>query len=104
MVFALAAVAPLIAVAQARPTRHSVSIRNMEFNPSSLTVKPGDTVVWTNADDRDHTVVASDNSFKSENLRPKATFSHTFTKAGRFGYACSYHPRMKATIVVTDAK
>ena len=105
LLIALALCAPLVAVAQTtKPSRHAVSIKSMQFSPTSLTVKVGDTVTWTNADDRDHTVVASDSSFKSDNLRPKATFSHTFKKAGRFTYACSYHPRMKATIVVTDAK
>jgi plastocyanin len=78
----------------------TVSIKNMKFSPKSLTVKVGQTVRWKNADTHDHTVVAEDESFKSDNLRSGDTFSHTFKEAGKFPYACSYHPRMKAEIVV----
>ena len=55
--------APLAVVAQTKPSRQSVTIKAMQFTPASMTVKVGDTVVWTNADDRDHTIVASDGSF-----------------------------------------
>src|SRR3954453_14220435 len=80
---------------------HEVSISGMKFDPDKLEIKPGDTVVWTNADDRDHTVTAKDGSFKSDNLGKGDTFEHKFTKAGKFTYACSYHPRMKATVIVS---
>ena len=84
------------------PKQARVSINEMKFNPPSLDIKPGDTVRWTNDDDRDHTVSASDGSFKSGNLRSGDTFEHTFQKAGKFSYACSYHPRMKGTVNVKD--
>jgi plastocyanin len=79
-----------------------VSIKDMKFSPATLTVKPGTTVTWTNKDDHDHTVVASDESFKSGNLGHGETFEHKFDKKGKFKYACSYHPRMKGTVVVAD--
>ena len=49
----------------------------MQFTPASINVKVGDTVVWTNNDDRDHTVVADDGSFKSGNLGRGAIISHS---------------------------
>jgi plastocyanin len=79
-----------------------VSIKDMKFSPATITVKPGTTVTWTNKDDHDHTVVASDESFKSGNLSHGETFEHKFEKKGKFKYACSYHPRMKGTVVVSD--
>ena len=79
-----------------------VSIKDMKFSPATLTVKPGTTVTWTNKDDHDHTVVASDETFKSGNLSHGETFEHKFEKKGKFKYACTYHPRMKGTIVVSD--
>lgn len=82
--------------------KHSVDIKGMKFSPAALTVKTGDTVTWTNSDDRDHTVNAGDKSFSSGKLGPGETFSFTFKKAGKFAYSCSYHPRMKATITVQD--
>jgi plastocyanin len=84
------------------PKQVRVSIDEMKFNPSSLDIKPGDTVRWTNDDERDHTVAASDGSFKSGNLRSGDSFEYTFKKAGKFSYACSYHPRMKGTVNVKE--
>jgi plastocyanin len=79
-----------------------ISIKGMRFDPSTLTIKPGQTVTWTNSDDRDHTVNAIDGSFKSGNLAAGASYQYTFKKKGKFPYACSYHPRMKAVIVVAE--
>ncbi len=79
---------------------HTITIRNSKFSPASLTIKAGDTVTWTNADDKDHTVNADDKSFKSANISPDGEFEQTFNKAGTFKYGCKYHPREKATITV----
>jgi plastocyanin len=82
-----------------------VENRGMKFVPAELTVKPGQTVVWTNNDDRDHTVTADDNkAFKSGNLKHGDTFEQKFTKPGKYPYACSYHPRMKGVVIVSDDK
>ena len=80
---------------------HAVAIQGMKFDPPQVEIAVGDSVMWTNNDDRDHTVSASDKSFKSDNLGKNGTFEHKFTKAGKFNYACSYHPRMKGIVVVS---
>jgi plastocyanin len=77
-----------------------VTISGFSFQPSSLTVKAGETVSWTNNDPTAHTVTADDGSFDSGQVAPGATFSHTFTQAGPSSYHCNIHPSMKATIVV----
>jgi plastocyanin len=97
----LLAAAPLFAAAPSRG-KQSVSIKDMKFDPASIDVKVGDTVTWSNDDDRDHSVVAKDGSFDSDNIRPGKTFSYKFTEAGKFSYSCSYHPRMKGVVNVTD--
>ena len=80
-----------------------VSIEGLKYNPSKLTIKKGQTVVWTNKDDHDHTVVsAKKGAFESENLGRGDTFEFTFDKAGKFDYLCKYHPRMKGTITVEE--
>ncbi len=79
---------------------HAITINNSKFSPGSLTIKVGDTVAWTNADDKDHTVRADDKSFESANISPDGEFEHTFGKPGTFKYGCTYHPREKATITV----
>ena len=72
----------------------------MKFSPATITINTGETVVWKNNDDHNHSVIAEDDSFKSENLANGDTFSHTFDKAGKYPYSCSYHPRMKGEVIV----
>ena len=93
---AVAVVGLLMAPPKADP---SVSMHDLKFDPATIEIKTGETIKWTNNDDRDHTVVSKDN-FKSGNLSKGDTFEHTFAKAGKFNYACSYHPRMKAVVIV----
>jgi plastocyanin len=83
-------------------TTHKIDIKDLKFSPANLDIKVGDTVEWTNSDDRDHTVVADDESFKSDNLSNGQTFKFTFKSKGKFKYSCSYHPRMKGTITVSE--
>ena len=78
-----------------------VTISNFAFDPAVVTIKAGQTVVWTNQDSAAHTVVADDNGWKSPTIAQGSTFSQTFTTAGTFAYHCSIHPTMKATVVVT---
>jgi plastocyanin len=80
---------------------HAVSIDDMKFQPADLTITVGDTVEWTNNDERDHNVTAKDGSFQSPNLSSGATYKYTFKKAGKFAYGCSLHPRMKASVTVS---
>ena len=77
-----------------------ITIKGMKFTPDNVTIKAGQSVTWTNADQRDHTVAADDGSFNSGNLSPGATFTYKFAKGGTFKYACGLHPRMKGVIVV----
>jgi plastocyanin len=86
------------------PAKKRVSIDEMKFNPATLEIGVGESVRWTNDDQRDHTVSAADGSFKSGNLRSGDTFEHTFKKAGTYKYTCSYHPRMKGTVDVSDKR
>ena len=79
---------------------HTITIKNSKFSPAALTINVGDTVVWKNDDDKDHTVVADDKSFKSDNISSGDDFEHAFKKPGTFKYGCKYHPREKATITV----
>jgi plastocyanin len=81
-------------------TGNSVSIKNFAFSISSLSVKSGTTVTWTNNDATTHTVTADDGSFDSGNIAPGATFMHTFSTAGTIAYHCSIHTTMKAKVVV----
>jgi plastocyanin len=84
----------------------AVSIQNMAFSPSSITVAVNTTVTWTNNDNVTHTVTSNTGVFNSGNIGNAGnyggggTFSYKFTSAGTFPYHCSIHPAMTGTVVV----
>ena len=78
------------------PREHRVAIRAMQFDPASLEVAVGDTIVWSNDDLVPHTATAA-GLFDSGPLAPQATWSYTVEKAGTVGYVCTFHPTMSAT-------
>jgi plastocyanin len=79
-----------------------VSIHDMKFDPATVTIAVGDTVVWTNNSGMFHTVVPDNHSFPSSgNIgRNGGTYSHTFTTAGSIPYHCEIHAFMKGTVTV----
>ena len=78
----------------------AVKIVNFAFSPQKVTISVGGSVVWKNSDDVAHTATASDGSFDSGNLANGQSWTHTFTKAGKYAYICTYHPNMTGTIIV----
>ena len=78
---------------------HTVKIEGMKFVPATLTVKRGDKVVWQNDDMVPHTATAK-GTFDSGNIAMGKSWSHAMKKAGRFDYVCTFHPGMKAVVVV----
>ncbi len=93
------------AATQVRPhATVQVAIQNFAFSPRTLTIAPGDTVVWTQQDSAPHTVTSDTGAWTaSADLGSGQTFSHTFTTAGTFPYHCAVHPNMTATIVVASS-
>jgi plastocyanin len=95
--------APPAADAPAAPVATSaVAIDNFAFSPAAITVKAGTTVTWKNNDEEPHSVVSSDEPMRSPTLAGQAnTFSHTFSRPGRYAYNCGIHPFMHGTVEVT---
>jgi plastocyanin len=82
---------------------NAVRIYNMAFSPSSLTVKTGTKVTWTNTDGYAHTVTSDDGTtFSSGNVAGGTTFSFTPAVAGTYKYHCNIHSGMTGTLVVTQ--
>ncbi len=79
-----------------------VSIANMAFNPQTIYVQHGTTVLWSNNDGMAHTVTSDTGYFASGTLNPGATYSYTFNTPGTYTYHCSIHPQMVGTIIVTQ--
>jgi len=86
-----------------QPAAGKVSIQNMLFTPSQITIAKGGTVTWTNNDSTTHTVVDDLSNVGGPNsgdIAPGQSYSFTFNKTGSFQYHCSIHPSMRGTIVV----
>ena len=79
-----------------------ITIANLAFVPSNLSVRTGTIVTWTNTDNLAHTVSADDgNAFDSSAFTQGMTFQVTAGAPGTFGYFCRIHPFMKGTLTVT---
>lgn len=86
--------------AVAKPTTHSVSIENMQFQPEVVSASPGDTIVWTNKDLFPHTVTSTNGDFDSHEIKPGDSWTYRVSKAADLAYICSIHPTMKGTLKV----
>lgn len=80
--------------------KNTVGIENFAYSPSTITVKVGDSVTWTNKDGVGHSATADDNSFNTGVLSQNQSGSVTFSKAGTYPYHCSVHPSMHGTVIV----
>ena len=78
----------------------TVAISDFQFKPATTTVTAGQSVRFVNRDQEAHTVTATDKTFDSEGLDSGASWTHTFTRPGKYAYYCELHPYMKGTIVV----
>ena len=87
----------------------TITIRNGRFNPSTATVKPGQTVKWVNNDDRDYSLAATgkkDSLLKglsSGTLKPGKSWTFKIPDdqpSGTYPYACKLRPRAKGTLRV----
>ncbi|KAG9322346.1 hypothetical protein KVV02_001328 [Mortierella alpina] len=99
----LALAAPAIAAV------YQVRTIGLEFSPSTLAIKAGDTVEWTMPEAIQHDVVQGSNcqyqagGFKSDLLSNGKKYIHVFKKIGTYPYFCAPHcdRGMKGTITVS---
>jgi plastocyanin len=88
------------AAAAPKPVTHRLAIEATTFTPELLTVKVGDTIVWTNKDPFPHTVTSAAGGFDSHEIAPGESFTYTAGTKGEFPYTCTFHPTMKARLRV----
>jgi len=80
-----------------------VIIRDFQFSPAQVRVRPGTKVTWVNCGptgDESHTSTSDTNVWSSQLLAPGATFTREFPQAGAFPYHCAPHPGMRGTVTV----
>jgi plastocyanin len=78
----------------------TIDMQNIAFNPTSVTVKVGQTVKWVNKDDVPHNVTGG--PLKSSTFNKGGSYEFTPKKAETISYVCTIHPGMKATLTVTS--
>ncbi len=84
-------------------TEYPVDQRDLRFEPDMLTIKAGDSVVFTDTDRITHdvTIVNPDGTSQDKGM---STFNQhitvKFDKPGVYLVHCRIHPDMKATITV----
>jgi manganese oxidase len=96
----------------------AVAIVNFAYDPETIEIAPGETVVWTNNDDIAHTVTsgkakkqgvpgvgedrdaAPDGVFDSGTMELDDTFEFRADESGSYEYFCAIHAGMRATLVV----
>src|SRR6185503_3829531 len=61
-----------------RASTNYVSIIDSAYDPNELAINVGDTVVWIQNDNTEHTVTSDDNLFDSDTLMPSDVYSFTF--------------------------
>ncbi len=79
----------------------TVTIKNFDYSPRTLTVARGTTVHWINRDITNHTVTGTGSAhFDLGNVNRGKSLDMRFTTAGTYSYVCQYHPNMHGRIVV----
>jgi len=91
----------------------SVTIQDLSFSPSTVTISAGTTVTWTNNGPSAHTATSDSGLWDSGQLSGPSdggayggggsggNYQHTFASAGTFTYHCANHTQMTGTITVT---
>jgi plastocyanin len=80
--------------------RTTVVIKDLVFGPDTVSVRVGETVVWSNQDLVPHTATAPDDGWDTEEITGGAEKAHQFPRPGRFAYRCRYHPAMQGVVDV----
>ncbi len=96
------ACAGLMAAVSAPAAEYQIIQKNRMFSQSAITIKPGDSIVFKNADDVTHNVfsVTPGMEFDIRRQPPGGSSSVPFDHAGVAEVRCSIHPRMKLMVTV----
>jgi amicyanin len=86
----------------AQAAGYHVLMSGFAFSPQALTVPDGATVTWTNEDTAPHDVTTSSGpvAVHGSMLTKGQSWTYTFTTPGTYVYYCSFHPYMRAELIV----
>lgn len=74
------------------------------YLPSTINVRAGEIVTWTNNDSAAHTVTSTKDSFDSSIISSGKSFVFKFKESGKFEYLCVIHPWARGTVTVDDVQ
>jgi plastocyanin len=94
----VALVGAVLACARA-PQTHEIAIRDFKFQPDTVRIQEGDSVVWRNYDFTLHTATAANRSWDSGSLAADSSWGRTSLGPGRHPYLCTLHPNMMGLII-----
>ena len=78
-----------------------VLVKSVAFSPRELRTTVGKPVIWRFDDGGlEHTVTADDNSFDSGRMA-SGSYQRTFSTPGTVNYHCTFHARMRGTVLVS---
>jgi plastocyanin len=78
----------------------TVVAKDIAYNPTTVTVKKGDTITFKNEDGFAHTFTADDGAFDSGNVDGGGEFQFVPDAEGTIAFHCKIHSNMKGTITV----
>lgn len=84
----------------------TVQMVSNTYQPGTLTVSAGTTVIWENDEDPNgtdvtHDIISDDNvTLASDYLSPGQTYAVTLTTPGTYHYLCDLHNGMEGTVIV----
>lgn len=76
---------------EAPPNTVIVPVANYAYNPGTLEIPAGTTVIFRNDDPDPHTVTSETGAFPEGLLEEQSEFTFTFDTEGEFPYFCLYH-------------
>jgi plastocyanin len=100
----VAALLLLVPVASADDARvgADVDINYAAVSPTPVAIVAGESVAWTNASARNHTVTDDAGGFDSGTLSPNTHFTHQYADVGTFTYHCRLHPFIRGEVDVYE--
>jgi plastocyanin len=79
----------------------SVTVSDDFFNPASIQVSPGVTVMWTWSSNRIHNVTFADNAISDSGDQGGSMYQTAMpTASGLYTYQCTIHAGMNGTVTV----
>lgn len=95
---AAAALALAGCAGERKPERHTIEIHNFAFVPATVTVHPGDELLFLNRDGVPHTATAAGHAWDTGNIAANGSAVVRVAAAG--SYRCEYHPTMTGNVAL----